>query len=288
MEKKGKGFSEKNAAVGGNSGRVGNVRYYTRGDRTYTRTASCGAKNPRSEKQQRTRAKLGNVMCQWGYLKDYVREYFEYANKSVTAYNIFTKRAMQSVPIYLAKKEYYSKLIAAPYCVSEGSLPMVRYDWKDGRIVSNISLGEGFVVDENTTVVDFVNAVKRENEGFQENDELVFIGVLQLLDENSTFIKVECAKIGLDGTVEGHNVSMTTKLHDVVDNMGFESADGMLSTVENPFAGCYAWIHVRRDRLTGEVVSSSTQELFNANEDVVAEYSSEEAFNRVYDSYGKK
>ena len=286
MKKTNTGFSGLNTAVKGNNGRVGNIRYYSCGGHTYTRSVTSCCSNPRSASQQMGRAKMGNILGIWGMMKEHIKGYFENANGMVTPYNIFVRRALKSTPIYLCKNEHAKVRIAAPYSVAEGSLPAIHCSrGNNQRIVSSIDLGDGFEIDANTTVRDFIGAVMENNDDFRLNDEIVFIGLQQLSDSRMPEVGVSISRISMCGDVDGCGVDWEAKLHDVVDPTGFSSADNHLATMTSPAAGCYAWIHVRNDRVTGNVIATSTQSLFNANEAVVAEYSSEEAFQRVYESY---
>ena len=57
-----KSIKKQNAAVSLSSGRVGNVRYYTKDGKTYTRTVSSAVSNPRTDAPMKIRTRVGNIV----------------------------------------------------------------------------------------------------------------------------------------------------------------------------------------------------------------------------------
>ena len=82
-----KSILKSNVAVSLNSGRVGNVRYYTKDGKTYTRTVYSNVKNQRTESQMRIRCKVSNIVSMYRALKPLLGIIFflHYQKKFVTS-----------------------------------------------------------------------------------------------------------------------------------------------------------------------------------------------------------
>ena len=269
--------SNQNVAMAGCRGKVGNVRFVSKGERTYTRVASSNCSNPRSRKQMLGRVKMLNIQNHWQHLKPYLNDHFEGRTPSVSAYNLFTKRASFCTPIYLEKHSL--ACVSAPYGVSEGSLSAIGYaENEDGRLVSTILLGDDFQPDETTTVGEVARRIVALNTDFEYGDEVEFFGTMQI-GSRTPSISVRCEVLRLEkGSRE--------LFFSAGREWGYECTDGALAMSPDATAGCYAWIHLRRNERTEEV-RVSTQTLYNCNREYVEEFSSEETFDEVVTSYGR-
>ena len=270
---------KQNVAVSLTNTRVGNVRYYTKDGKTYTRTVGSSASNPRSDGQMRVRTRIGHVVNMWRMLKPYLTDCFEAAGKSVSEYNLFVKKAMPCTPVYLTKSQAKTgACVAAPYGVSDGSLPQIQYALNsNGILQTGIALGSGFAIDSDTTVGQLAKAVVENNSTmFKYGDFLSFIAVIQ--KGNATYPYV---------SVKGWNLELVKnspeKVLDKVSTLGFSVAGGHLAMSEAPDGGCYAWIHSRKEN----GIKVSGQYLYNANEEFLANFSSDEAFEGAKTTYGK-
>ena len=91
-----KSILKSNVAVSLNSGRVGNVRYYTKDGKTYTRTIYSNVKNQRTEKQMRTRCKVSNIISMYRALKSLLGIIFFFALskkiRNFASWNLFMKQ----------------------------------------------------------------------------------------------------------------------------------------------------------------------------------------------------
>ena len=271
-----KGVSKSNVAMTGNRGRVGNVRFVTKGEKTYTRTVSSRCSNPRSRKQMLARVKMLNIQNHWQYLKPFLQDHFENRTPTVSAYNLFTKRSAFCAPVYLEK--YSIACVSAPYGVSEGSLPAIGYaENQDGVLVSTIKLGDDFIPDETTTVGEMAERIVTLNPDFDYGDEVEFFGTEQVKGNNPS-IDVHCEVLKLE---EGSQELLFADGRE----WGYKCVDGALAMSQDAVAGCYGWIHIRRNDRTEEV-RVSTQDLFNRNRETLQRYSSEEAFCNASSSFG--
>ena len=271
-------IKKQNVAVALNSGRVGNVRYYTKDGNTYTRTVCSNVNNPRSEGQMRQRTKVSNLVNNYRMLKNFLGKCFQNANSCVSIYNLFFQKGMLCTPVYLTKEMAGSgAAVAAPYGISDGSLPRISYGLNtNGILQTNLSLGD-LNIGDTTTVGELAQALVENNEGvFHYGDFISFIDVIQKGSETLPLI-----------TAKGDNIQLAKNspelLADKICTHGFATVGGCLGMDDEPEAGCYAWIHSRRN----SGVKVSGQYLYNCNEEMLSHFTSDEAFQAASASYGE-
>ena len=269
---------KQNAAVSLNSGRVGNIRYYTKDGNTYTRTISSSVNNPRSEGQMRQRTKVSNLVNNYRMMKPFLAKCFEQSNSCVSIYNLFFKTSMMCQAVYLTKELAGSgAAVAAPYCVSDGSLPHITYGLNtNGILQTDINLGD-LTIGVATTVGELAQAIVANNGGLYAYGD--FISFLAVLQKGSVSLPLV--------SVEGWNIQLvknsTELVYDKVDALGFSTVGTCLGMSDEAEAGCYAWIHSRK----GNGVKVSGQQLYNCNEEMLSHFTSDEAFQAAKASYGE-
>lgn len=274
-----KTIQRQNAAVSLSNTRVGNIRYYTKDGKTYTRTVASAVSNPRTDKQMRLRTRIGNPVNSWRYLKTFLEKCFEDACRSVSGYNKFVQLAMRSLQVYLTKTQAKTgACVAAPYAISMGSLPKVDYALNtNGILQSNIAVGNDFQVTAATTVGELADAIVEHQKGiWAYGDYLTFFEVLQKGNAEYPYIDPN-----------GWNLRLvkdsTEKVLDKVSAKGFSVAGGCIAMNEEPEAGCFAWVHSREGD-SGKQVSG--QYLYNCNEEFLSNFVSENAFDEAKVTYG--
>ena len=270
-----KSIKMQNAAVSLNSGRVGNVRYYTKGGKTYTRTVASDVKNVRSAGQMLVRNRMCNITRCYQLLKPYLAKCFEAATRSVSIFNLFFKQASQCQPVYFTKNQVANGYcVAAPYAVSQGSLPQIGYSIVDGTLKSDIALGD-LNLSASTTVGQLAKAIVENNTGWEYGDFISFIALFQQGSLASPKVRVM-----------GWNVKLAENsadiLWDIVSSLGFSAKDGYLAMSASPSAGCYAWIH-SRDK---NGVKVSSQYLADLNETFTSHFASDDQAEDAAESYG--
>ena len=72
-------------------------------------------------------------------------------------------------------------------------------------------------------------------------------------------------------------------VHSLVSADGFQSIDGYLGSNADMPAGCFAYVHTRRD----SKLMVSSQMLVSNNESIIASYSSDTQYALARDSYGE-
>ena len=136
-----------NVAVTDQSGKVGTVRYYQKGGRTYVRSASNRtdkASNPRSDKQMRTRLKMVAMNIIYAMLGNALEKAFQFKKRWQSTWNAFVQANAYTQTGYVSKEEARKGLfVPAPYVMSEGDLTPVSlaYSEDDGAYISNLALG---------------------------------------------------------------------------------------------------------------------------------------------------
>ena len=265
-----------NVAVSLNSGKVGNVRYYTKAGKTYTRVASSDVQNPRSKAQMAVRCRVANIKAMYSNLSVYLKKCFEKADASVSIYALFSGRAAKCAPVYLSKEEKQKGYcIAAPYCISEGSLPTIQYALNsNGVLESNIELG-ALTITAETTVGELADAIIANNPSFAYGDYITFFDIEQTESMGVPSVKVDVKNLCL--------VKNSAELIEDKVNDGFASTGGHLAMQNTPENGVYGWVHSRK----GNGVQVSTQYLYDCNSLMIAEYGSDEQLDKARFSYGE-
>ena len=266
--------SKKNTAVKFVAGRVGNIRYYTRGGKTYTRTIHSSVTNKRSDEQMRHRCKVAHIALLYRNMKTLLAKTFEDVTPLVSTFNLFFKYATHCTPIYLTKSQVKNVCcVAAPYILSKGSLQSIDYHLKNKILTTNLSLG-GLVIDEKTTVGQLsVALVKNNADLVKYDDSISFVAVTQEGTKAHPYVNVKGWTVSLE---KGSSVH----LFDVAEE-GFASAYDCLAMSKVPTAGCYGWVLSRYKTET----KVSTQYLFNCNTKMTDYYSSEKMFQQACKSY---
>ena len=149
---------------------------------------------------------------------------------------------------------------------------------KGKKAVTDIRLGN-LNITEASTVAEFSNAVVQNNKLYNYGDQITYFLVHQVVNEvtNIPMAEVDACCIVLDKSSEA-------KLLSLVDARGFSVQEGHLAAqADNDFGDHgMVWIHSRKQ---GGKTLISTQCLICEN-NLLAEYQSEEAYQDAVDSYG--
>ena len=235
-------------------------------------------KNTRTPAQQRQRTKWGNVVQMYKGIMPLINCGFEQKALRCNDFQMFMKVNMPVTDIYLTRQEVAGGgCIAAPYQITQGSLPSIVISGEGDNVRTDISLG-GLTIDENTTVKDFAQAVVNNNADYDYGDQISFFDVLQRVNAVTgiPYCQFLATNVVLDKASE-------VKLLDMVSKYGFATVDGFLGHIEGEGAGVFAWVHTRKS--SGKTLVS-TQSLINNNAEVIAEYSGAEAYKRSVKTYG--
>ena len=228
--------------------------------------------------QMRQRTKWGNVIQMYKGICPLINFGFESKPVGKSDYNMFMKANMKLTDIYLTRDEVAGGgCIAAPYQLTQGTLPSIVVTGEGDAARTDISLGE-LTIDENTTVKDFSMAVVSNNADYDFGDQISFFDVLQRVNAVTgiPYCQFLATNVVLDKASE-------VKLLDMVSKYGFATVDGFLGHIEGEGAGVFAWVHSRKSSAKTLV---STQTFVNNNAEMIAEYSGAEAYKRSVKTYG--
>ena len=271
------------------SGKVGNLTYAQTKHGTVVYPSRKKASVPRrSEKQMLVRmqwANLGAVYKQ--YRKTLKKAYEDVVGSNLSVFNAFIQANMKTCEVYIPKQvRLNGGSVLAPYQISRGSLQSIYYSKNEQNVlVTDLALGD-LVIDADTIVADFTQAVLSNNPDWERGDQLTFFYGVQMVDPVSGVprAKINGTKVKLDPNDE-------TKLWTLVGDLGFKSVPstgsgtdyvlGMAQAITNASA---AWIHSREDGEAGTLMIS-TQYMF-VDSNLLASYQGEKAFQISAQSYG--
>ena len=166
--------------------------------------------------------------------------------------------------------------IAAPYQITQGSLPSIVVTGEGAEAKTDIALGS-LTISASTTVAEFAKAVVDNNADFDYGDQISFYDVLQRVNAETQipYCQFSASYVVLDKNSE-------VKLWDLVNKAGFASVGGVLAHGEDEGDGVFAWVHSRYD---GGKTRVSTQFLVN-NNSLLDDYRSDDAYAAACKSYG--
>ena len=233
--------------------------------------------NPRSDGQMRVRTRWNNIVANYKAIRPKLKKGFETKAAGLSDFNMFMKMNMQKEPVYLTKQSVAGgACVAAPYQITQGSLPAIVTIGSGQNVTTDISLGSDGIT-SNTTVAQFAQAVVNNNPTYQYGDQITFFLVRQYVNAETSvpYVVVSSSKVVLDA-------ADTTPLWNIVQRNGFTTQDGCLGHSGNDGDCCYCWVHSRK---TGGKLLISSQTLVSANTKL-AEYQGELAYNLARSSYG--
>ena len=228
--------------------------------------------------QMRQRTKWGNVIQMYKGICPLINYGFESKPVGKSDYNMFMKVNMKGSDIYLTREEVAGGgCIAAPYQLTQGTLPSIVIVGSGDNARTDIKLGD-LTIDAETLVKDFAIAVVSNNPDYDFGDQISFFDVLQRVNAVTgiPYCQFLATNVVLDKASE-------VKLLDLVSKYGFATVDGYLGHIEGEGAGVFAWVHSRKSSAKTVV---STQSLINNNDEMIAEYSGDQAYKRSVKTYG--
>ena len=260
------------------SGSAGNVTFKQRGGETIVSEKVTQIRNPRTDAQMQTRTKWGNIIAMYKGIRPLLNYGFESKPKNLSDYNMFVKVNMQRTPVYLTKAAISGgACVAAPYQISQGSLPAIVLSGSGNATKTDIYLGT-LTISATTTVAQFAQAVVENNADYKYGDQISYFLVRQQVnaDTNIPYCQFSACKVVLDAT------DTETKLWDVVFRNGFSASDASLAHSGDDGDCAFCWVHTRKS--DGKTLVSS-QSLVAVNSKL-AEYQGDMAYNLAKSSFG--
>ena len=264
------------------NGSAGQLTFKRSGGKTIVSEKVTTTTNRRTSAQQKQRMKWANIVAMYKGVAPLLNMAFENKASGVSDYNMFMKLNLQMTPVYLTKSEVAaSACVAAPYQITQGSLPSVIVTGAAGASVTDIKLGSLSAITASTTVKEFSNAVVENNADYDYGDQIAFIRCVQSVNAISKAPQCEFygESIVLDKSSE------VCVLDAISNNSGFGVSGGYLAIGSDwgEASGAYAWVH---SRLSNGKTLVSTQILICDNDTVYDEYTGDDAYKRAVETYG--
>ena len=259
------------------TGSAGQLTFKTVNGQTVVSEKVTVVKNARTAGQQRQRMKWVNIIRMYSGIAPLLKNGFEKKMAQQSDYNMFVRLNSAASPVYLTKSEADGGgCIAAPYQITQGSLPSIVISGEGAEAQTDIALGS-LTISASTTVAEFAKAVVDNNADFDYGDQISFYDVLQRVNAETQipYCKFTASCVVLDK-------NSTVKLLDLVNKAGFASVGGVLAHGEDEGDGVFAWVHSRYD---GGKTRVSTQFLIN-NNSLLDDYRSDDAYAAACKSYG--
>ena len=259
-------------------GSAGSITFRRNSGKTVVSEKVTDVKVSRTVAQLRQRTKLSNVVAMYRGCIPQLRYAFEKKGNGRSDYNMFVKVNMQQTPVYLTKQMVAGgACVAAPYQITQGTLPAIVITGEGNTAVTDIFLG-GETLSASTTVAAFSKAVVENNPDYRYGDQISYFIVRQLVNEatKTPYCQFASHKVVLDAAND-------EKLWSVVPKNGFFSQDGCIGKYGNDGDCVFAWVHSRK-AYNGRILVSS-QSLIDANSKL-ADYTSDLAYNLAASSYG--
>ena len=260
------------------NGSAGSLTFKQVNGQTVVSEKITAVKKSNTPMQMRQRTKWGNVVQMYKGIAPLINYGYESKPVGCSDYNMFMKANMRSSDIYLTRQEVAGGgCIAAPYQLTQGTLPSIVVSGEGDNARTDISLGD-LTIDENTTVKDFAMAVVSNNADYDFGDQISFFDVLQRVNAVTgiPYCQFLATNVVLDKASD-------VKLLDLVSKYGFAVVDGFLGHIEGEGAGVFGWVHSRK---SANKTLVSTQALIDNNAEMIAEYSGAEAYKRSVKTYG--
>ena len=255
------------------NGSAGSLTFKQVNGQTVVSEKVTAVRNSRTPAQQRQRTKWGNVVQMYKGIMPLINNGFESKAVGCNDFQMFMKVNMPITDIYLTRSEVAGGgCIAAPYQITQGTLPSIVIAGSGDNARTDIKLGD-LKIDANTLVKDFAIAVVNNNADYDFGDQISFFDVLQRVNAVTgiPYCQFLATNVVLDKASE-------VKLLDLVSKYGFATVDGYLGHIEGEGAGVFAWVHTRKS--SGKTLVS-TQSLINNNAEVIAEYSGAQVQHRT-------
>ena len=259
------------------TGSAGQLTFKTVNGQTVVSEKVTVVKNARTAGQQRQRMKWVNIIRMYSGIAPLLKNGFEKKMAQQSDYNMFVRLNSAASPVYLTKSEADGGgCIAAPYQITQGSLPSIVIAGEGAEAKTDIALGS-LTISASTTVAEFAKAVVDNNADFDYGDQISFYDVLQRVNAETQipYCQFSASYVVLDK-------NSTVKLLDLVNKAGFASVGGVLAHGEDEGDGVFAWVHSRYD---GGKTRVSTQFLVN-NNSLLDDYRSDDAYAAACKSYG--
>lgn len=272
-------MSKRNMLLGYASGKVGDLIFYRAGGEQRARGYNPKPRNAKSELQTIQRVQLSNLVSFFRSCVALLNHSFTNRPTNQSSYNAFVAANLNKVRVYLGKSAAsYRGCVAAPYRISDGTLPAIEVSGAGDNSVTNISLGS-LTISDSTTVGMLSAALIANNINIRQGMQLSYISVVQGTNVATGNPKVTSGFYEL--TI---NSADETLLKDVMPAQAIKNVNGYLGHGSHVADGGFAWILSARGA-NGEL-QVSTQSLILNNTATYDAYRTTQARRDACESYG--
>lgn len=264
---------------------AGAVIYQAMGQ-TRSRALAVEVRNPRTQSQMNQRVKWANLVNLYRANQSWMKYAFETKKASQTDYNKFMSLNVTDSNIYLTKAiAAAGGCVVRGYQITQGSLPPIEtvYDNLRDGWVTNIFLGPD-VQFNNMSVADFTRMLLDNNPALQEGDQLSFIRMTQLANQDNGVPYVIVRKYEVVLSLNNNtdvNEYLPSEYMDSTEDMNMSA----LMVKDSGKAGGFVLI---LSRTRGGKTYVSSQRIVEANNSaIINAFSSQSALAAAIASYGE-
>ena len=235
-------------------GKVGDLIFSRRLGQQVTRAYNPSPLNPKSDAQMSQRTRLSGLVAAYRAMRIILDHSFTDRKEGATSYNAFVSANMAIAPFLSKEQARQGVVIVLPYIVSRGVLSRIFVSGSGDNAYTNIGLG-ALVIDDDTTIAEFSQAVIQNNAGWEEGDQLTYFSVIQTaLPGQSQYPHVSAQKFKVTLSLSNEEALRT-----YLPDYGSATVDGFLGHGAHFAAGGFCWIHSRKD--ASGALQVSTQDL---------------------------
>lgn len=268
-------------------GRVGGNVYYMNKGQNIARELAPAISNPQTAAQQEQRMRWANLVSFYRANQPWQkRGAFESKKQTWSDYNAFVSANSKVSPVYLTKQQAeQGGAVVAPYIVTKGSLPSVGlFSWEgQDAFCSDLYIGD-LTISGTTTAAELSAALRENNNGLQEGDQISFILNIQGTNPDGVpFITARYYEFIIDSS-ESRTLS-DLGLEGVIIGDTYEDMERICLSHDG--AVCGGAVIVSRTTSGNIKVSTQSLVLTASMEAYLADYTSEAALQRAARSYGE-
>lgn len=263
-------------------GRSGQSTYYVANGRQIERPAlnnsNYGASARRSAAQQIRRVKWANLVNLYKISSSWMPKAFESKKKGQTDYNKFMQVNVNNQNVALTRDEALNgAIVVCPVQLTQGSLTSISMTKQGNAYVSNLAVGNSFVIDATTTIGQLTTALVANTPFVSVGMQLSFVQYLQNVDANNIpHATCNFFEITLDSSSEELVV-------DYLPEDALSVLNGFIATASDIDLGGFAYILSQK---TNSGLKVSSQNLVTNNDTLVTKYTGAAQVNKAIDSYG--
>ena len=268
-------------------GRVGGNVYYMNKGQNIARELAPAISNPQTAAQQEQRMRWANLVSFYRANQPWMkRGAFESKKQTWSDYNAFVSANSKISPVFLTKGEAeQGGAVVAPYVVTKGSLPSVAlFSWEGQEVFcSDLYVGD-LTITGSTTAAQLSAALRDNNNGLQEGDQISFILNIQGSNPDGVpYITARYYEYIIDSS--DNRTLADLGLDGVIIDDTYEDMQRLCFAHDG--AVCGGTIIVSRTSSGSIKVSTQSLVLTASMETFLAGYTSDAALQRAARSYGE-